>query len=100
MRWSKVKAVQPLRDEYGENWKPHAHRILNSLTVDAFHGTLEQSGEDFDVYGVTYDGLGWYVKLRIEDVLDENSNAMERLFTISCHRLNAPLRTNTGEVTP
>lgn len=70
VRWSTTRALDPLREEYGSNWKPNGLRILAKLLVGAFHGTLDQNGMEFDVYAVRYDDIGWYVKLRIDDVLD------------------------------
>jgi len=52
------------------------------------------------VYGVRHDAIGWYVKLTIDNVFDAKDNVTEQLFTISCHALERPLRTNGGQVQP
>lgn len=100
VRWSASKAIDPLKEEYGSNWKQNGLRILARLTVGAFHDTLDQNGMKFDVYGVRHDDIGWYVKLAIDNVLDDKGNVSEQVFTISCHPLDKPLKTNDEEVQP
>lgn len=100
LRWSASRAIDPLREVYGSNWKQHGVRILAKVAEGAFHGTLDQNGMKFDVYGLRHDSIGWYVKLTIDNVFDAKGNVTEQLFTISCHPLERPLRTNSGEVQP
>jgi hypothetical protein len=100
VRWSTTKAIDPLREEYGSNWKPNGLRILAKLVAGAFHGTLKQNGMEFDVYAVRYDDIGWYVKVSVDDVLDSRGTPTEQLYTISCHPLTGALQTNDGEVKP
>jgi hypothetical protein len=42
MRWSATRAIDPLRDVYGSNWKQHGLRILGRLAEGTFHGPLER----------------------------------------------------------
>jgi hypothetical protein len=99
-RWSREKAIKPLEEEYGSNWKRHGYRILALLSLGAFAETLDQHGVPFDVYGVRYDDLGWYVKVTIEDVIARGGMVEERIFAVSCHRLARTITTNDGEVEP
>lgn len=100
VRWSVTRAIDPLREEFAAAWKSHGMKILSRLGPPAFHATVNQNGMDFDVYAVRYNDIGWYVKLSIDNVIDARGRADERLFTISCHPLEKPLRTQDGEVQP
>lgn len=100
VRWSASRAIDPLREVCGSQWKQHGLRILGKLDEGAFHGTVDQRSIKFDVYGVRHEGIGWYVKLSIDNVLDAKGAVTEQLFTISCHPLERPLRTSGGQVQP
>jgi hypothetical protein len=100
VRWSASKAIDPLKEVYDSNWKPKGYRILKMLSETAFAKTLDQKGMKFDEYALRYDDIGWYVKVSIEDFLDDEGEASERVFTISCHPLEKTMQTNGGEVQP
>ena len=100
VRWSITKAADPLKNDYGGNWKQNGWRILGEIESAAFHGSLGQAHLLYDVYGIRYDGTGWYVKVTIENVIDPAGVVAERLYAMSCHPLTAKLRTNAGEVEP
>ena len=68
--------------------------------LGAFHDTINQNHVDFDVYAVSFSGIGWYVKISIEPVLNVDQTVSEQVFSISCHPLGKALMTNDGEVQP
>ena len=63
------------------------------LSERAFSHSVQLTWDVADVYGVTYCGRGWYLKLTIDDEEPE-------VAIISFHPLQHPLRTNGGQVKP
>ncbi len=100
VRWSATKAIDPLKEMFEADWKKNGYAILRTITDDDFHGTITQNNVDFDVYAVTFAGVGWYVKLSIETTQAEDGTYPEQVFSISCHPLDKPLKTKNGEVQP
>lgn len=101
VRFSVSKARGPLTEHYGAaQWRRHGMRILSALSLGSYHGTIEQNGSRFDAYALRVDDVGWYVKVAVDNVLSARGDVEEQLFTISCHPLEAPIRTNDSEVEP
>jgi hypothetical protein len=64
-----------------------------ALTTRSFAESKEQTYDVCDVYGVLVEGVGWYLKLCIDEAVPE-------VAIISFHPLEHPLRTNGGMVKP
>lgn len=62
-----------------------------SLTLKAFSHTVQQR-DVCDVYGVTVDGHGWYLKLCIDEAT--------KVLIISFHPAERPIQTKGGWVQP
>lgn len=67
--------------------------VIAGLTVRNFAHSLQLTWDLADVYGVRFRGGGWYLKLTVDEETPE-------VAIISFHPLEAPLRTNGGEVKP
>lgn len=70
-----------------------AARIARLLAIDHFSETVRLHVDVADVYGLTVDQRGWYIKLYIDEMVPETT-------FISLHPLEHPLHTNSGEVKP
>lgn len=70
-----------------------AARVTAMLSVDHFCETVQLSQDKADVYGLTVDDCGWYVKLYIDETVPETT-------FISLHPLERPIKTNAGRVEP
>ena len=64
---------------------------VKGLTTRAFAHSVQLTYDLCDVYGVTRDGVGWYLKLCIDESVPE-------VAIISFHPLERDLRTNGGTV--
>ena len=67
--------------------------VIAGLTVRNFAHSLQLTWDLADVYGVRFRGGGWYLKLTVDEETPE-------VAIISFHPLEAPIRTNGGEVKP
>jgi len=67
--------------------------VITGLTTRSFSHTQTLTWDIADVYGVVFRDGGWYLKLTIDEEIPE-------VAVISFHPLEAPLRTNGGEVRP
>jgi hypothetical protein len=65
--------------------------LLGQLRPEHFAETKTEKAPPADVYGLFFEGRGWYVKIAIDQ---------GRLVVISCHPPEAPLRTRAGTITP
>jgi hypothetical protein len=68
-------------------------KVVSDLTQRSFHGTEVQTYDTCDVYGVRWEGDGWYLKICVDE-------AMPEVAVLSFHPLERPLRTNGGMVNP
>lgn len=66
-------------------------RVL-SLRPEHFAHTLTNQPPPADVYGLEYEGRGWYIKVTI------HATAGRHLAVISCHPPTDPLRTRAGTI--
>lgn len=101
VRWRQTRAINFLVERFAKKWKDHGYAILAALDESCYAGRVEQRFDDvFDVYAVLYDGIYWYVKIKIESEMQdqEAQQVQEIVMTISCHPLEHPIKTNQGEV--
>lgn len=64
--------------------------LICRLTPDNYSGPFDPMRPPADVYGIFFEGLGWYIKF---------SMLHGRLHVHSCHPPNNPLRTQTETIT-
>lgn len=86
-----VRTVETLLDVYENEAKAFILDLLGTLTLDHYAETLTDKTPPADVYGIFARGWGWYVKVALRH---------GRLAVISCHPVEAPLRTRSGTITP
>lgn len=65
--------------------------LLGRLGPEHFAETKTEKTPPADVYGLFFEGRGWYLKVAID---------RGRLVVISCHPPESPLRTRAGTITP
>lgn len=63
------------------------------LSVDNFHSSVQLTYEMADVYGLNVDGVGWYIKLCIDQSVPE-------VTVISFHPPEHAMRTKAGTIKP
>ncbi len=68
-------------------------RTVSALTQRSFAETIVQTYDTCDVYGVRWEGDGWYLKICVDE-------AMPEVAVLSFHPLKYPLRTNSGVLNP
>src|ERR1017187_281131 len=68
-------------------------KVVSDLNQRSFHGTEVQTYDTCDVYGVRWEGDGWYLKICVDETMPE-------VAVLSFHPLERPLRTNGGMVNP
>ncbi len=73
-----------------------AATTIAELTISAFSESIDQNFVTCDVYGVTHEERGLYVKLH----LDVDATGDELVVCVSFHLLDRPLLTNGGTVNP
>lgn len=66
---------------------------IQMLTVDNFHKSVQLTYDVADEYGLTIDGVGWYIKVCIDRMVPE-------VVVISFHPPQRPMRTKAGMVKP
>jgi hypothetical protein len=67
--------------------------VIADLSVRNFSHSVQLTWDMADIYGVRFHGGGWYLKLTVDCEMPE-------VAIISFHPLEAPLRTNGGEIKP
>ena len=67
--------------------------VIANLTVRNFSHSDQLTWDMADIYAVRYRDAGWYLKLTIDEEAPE-------VAIISFHPLQAPIRTNGGEIKP
>jgi hypothetical protein len=68
-------------------------QVVSVLTNRSFAETKTQTYDACDVYGVRWEGEGWYLKVCVDETRPE-------VAVLSFHPLEHPLRTNGGVVSP
>jgi hypothetical protein len=77
--------------------------VIGALTEAAFAHSQDLTWNKADVYGVSFRGGGWYLKLTIDEEeheRDARQGDRGEVAIISMHPLERALRTNRGEVKP
>lgn len=92
---SRTKAHDPLIAVCGTPAlvRQYAGRAVTMLTVANFAQTVPLTRDVCDVYGITINGAGWYIKLCIDEAAPE-------VVFISFHPPAWPLKTVAGVVQP
>jgi hypothetical protein len=67
--------------------------VIAHVGVRNFSHSVQLTWDLADIYGVHFRGGGWYLKLTLDEEMPE-------VAIISFHPLEAPLRTNGGEIKP
>ena len=70
-----------------------ARQVLLELKVSSFAHTVQLTFDVADVYGVSIEESGWYLKITIDEQVPE-------VAVISFHLLERPLKTRGGMVKP
>jgi hypothetical protein len=65
--------------------------LIGQLRPEHFAETKVEKTPPADVFGIFFEGRGWYIKVAID---------RGRLAVISCHPPEIPLRTRAGTITP
>lgn len=68
-------------------------QVVSALALRSFAETKTQTYDTCDVYGVRWEGAGWYLKICVDETMPE-------VAIVSFHPLAHPLRTNGGMVSP
>jgi Motility quorum-sensing regulator, toxin of MqsA len=76
-----------------EDSRREMQTVVAGLSTKNFSHSQTLTWDVADVYGIRFRGGGWYLKLTIDEEVPE-------VAVISFHPLEAPLRTNGGEVRP
>ena len=93
-RVSVKTAIDPVVDKLDLTPKTARTEILSSiaqLTLDDFSHQNTERTPPADVYGVTYRGFGWYVKVKLDPA--------PLLHVLSFHPPERPLRARSGTIT-
>jgi hypothetical protein len=73
--------------------KEAVKKVFSTLTLRSYAETKIQTYDTCDVYGVRWEGDGWYLKLCVDETMPE-------VVVVSFHPLEHPLRTKGGMVNP
>lgn len=72
-----------------------ARCAIADLDVGQFCDTEQLVVDLADVYGIELDGRGWYLKVAVDEDIEDSI-----VIVISLHPLKWPMRTNGGMVKP
>jgi hypothetical protein len=90
--WVQVTRASAFFSSTGEAVKVAKDAVLN-LDIGSFSETVQLTQDIADVYGITLESRGWYLKLCID-------RATPEVCVISLHPLERPLVTNGGSINP